>query len=117
MINEKIFLHNLGKEICAARKLRNMSQADLAEKADLSVTYVSKIECGHRNISVYTLARIAEVLGIYRIKLLDSDCENKGDSTQRKISVLLKGYSPDEIEDIAKIIHCVNELIAKRLLK
>lgn len=46
MITEKVFLHNLGKEICEARKRLNMSQAELAEKADLSVTYVSKIECG-----------------------------------------------------------------------
>lgn len=70
MITEKVFLHNLGREICSARKLKNMSQAELAEKADLSVTYVSKIECGHRNISAYTLARIAEVLGISRVKLI-----------------------------------------------
>ena len=108
------FLKKLGKEICAARKRQNMSQAELAEKADLSVTYVSKIECGHRNISAFTLARIAEVLGISHIKLIESACENQGDSTKRKISALLIGYSPDEVEDILHIICTVNELIAKK---
>ena len=114
MISEKVFLHNIGREICEARKLRKMSQAELAEKADLSVTYVSKIECGHRNLSAFTLARIAEALGISHIKLIESACENQGDSTQRKISALLMGYSPDEVEDILHIIRTVNELIAKK---
>ena len=68
-----------------------MSQAELAEKADLSVIYVSKIECGHRNMNAYTLVRIAEVLGISHVKLLEAAGENKGDITHRKTSALLMG--------------------------
>ena len=114
MISEKVFLHNLGKEICEARKRLNMSQAELAEKADLSVTYISKIECGRRNFSAYTLARISQVLGLSSAQLLEAACEEKRILDRKKIEDLLMGYSPDEVEDILHIIRTVNELIAKK---
>ena len=114
MISEKVFLHNLGKEICEARKRLNMSQAELAEKADLSVTYISKIECGRRNFSAYTLARISQVLGLSSAQLLEAACEEKRILARKKIEELLMGYSPDEVEDILHIIRTVNELIAKK---
>lgn len=114
MISEKVFLHNLGKEICEARKRLNMSQAELAEKADLSVTYVSKIECGRRNFSAYTLARISQVLGLSSVQLLEAAYEEKRILARKKIEALLMGYSPDEVEDILHIIRTVNELIAKK---
>lgn len=114
MISEKVFLHNLGKEICEARKRLNMSQAELAEKADLSVTYISKIECGRRNFSAYTLARISQVLGLSSAQFLEAACEEKRILARKKIEELLMGYSPDEVEDILHIIRTVNELIAKK---
>ena len=114
MISEKVILHNLGKEICEARKRLNMSQAELAEKADLSVTYISKIECGRRNFSAYTLARISQVLGLSSAQLLEAACEEKRILARKKIEELLMGYSPDEVEDILHIIRTVNELIAKK---
>ena len=114
MISEKVFLHNLGKVICEARKRLNMSQAELAEKADLSVTNVSKIECGRRNFSAYTLARISQVLGLSSVQLLEAAYEEKCILARKKIEALLMGYSPDEVEDILHIIRTVNELIAKK---
>ena len=114
MITEKVFLHNLGNEICEARKRLNMSQAELAEKADLSVTYVSKIECGHRSFSAYTLSKISQVLGLSSVQLLEAVYEEKRILARKKIEALLMGYSPDEVEDILHIIRTVNELIAKK---
>ena len=71
------FLRKLGKEICAARKRQNMSQAELAEKADLSITYISKIECGHKNISAYTLARNTEALNVPSSEIIAKACRDK----------------------------------------
>ena len=69
--SQREFLRKLGKEICTARKRLKMSQAELAEKADLSVTYISKIECGHRNFSVHTMAKIAQVLKLPQYKIIE----------------------------------------------
>ncbi len=114
IVTEKEFLHNIGKEICAARKRLNLSQAELAEKADLSVTYVSKIECGHRNFSAYTLARISQALELSYFQQLEATCEGKCNLSCKIINALLIGYSPDEVEKILHIIRTVNELIAKK---
>src|SRR6266849_438468 len=53
----------LGKRIAALRERRGLLQKDLADRADLSVSFVSEIENDKRNIGTEALLRIAEVLG------------------------------------------------------
>ncbi|MBR6781784.1 MAG: helix-turn-helix transcriptional regulator [Clostridia bacterium] len=113
-LSQREFLRKLGKEICAARKRLNMSQEELAEKADLSVTYISKIECGHRNFSVHTMAKIAQVLELPQYKMIEVTCCEKYNELLKEI---FKEYSFDEIEDIAQILQSINRLIVKRPLK
>jgi transcriptional regulator with XRE-family HTH domain len=114
MVKEKVFLHNLGKEICEARKRMKMSQAELAEKADISVTYLSKIECGYRNFSVYTLAKISQALSLHQFRWIRQACDEEVNISYEEFTELLRGYSYDEIKDILQIIRTVNGLIAKR---
>jgi len=54
----------LGENIRSIRKKARMSQEKLAEKADLSVPYISEVECGRDNISVDALIRIAHALKV-----------------------------------------------------
>ena len=55
-------------EICnrlaKQRNLLGVSQEELADKADLERTYISGIERGKRNISVFTLKKISDALGV-----------------------------------------------------
>src|SRR2546423_321313 len=53
----------LGKRIAELRERRRMLQKDLAEKAGLSVGFVSEIENDKRSIGAEALLRLAEVLG------------------------------------------------------
>ena len=46
------------------RQSRNLSQADLAEKLDISVNFLCNIENGNRWISPQTLAKFASALNI-----------------------------------------------------
>ncbi len=52
----------LGERIRKRRRQAQLSQEQLAEKADLSTVYVSRVECGKENISVDALARISNAL-------------------------------------------------------
>lgn len=52
----------LGSTIRARRKARGLSQEKLAELADLHPTYISEIERGSVNASVYSIFVIANVL-------------------------------------------------------
>jgi transcriptional regulator with XRE-family HTH domain len=47
------------------RKRARLSQEKLAEKAELSMAYLSEVENGKENISIDALARIANVFGLW----------------------------------------------------
>lgn len=52
----------LGKKIKNFRKEKGMSQEQLAEKCDLSTSYISYIETGKRRINFSQLEKMAEIL-------------------------------------------------------
>lgn len=57
----------------AVRELRqreDLSQLALAEKADLSLTYISEIERGRRSVSLDTLLRLSRAFGLTGAELL-----------------------------------------------
>ena len=54
----------LSKNIKRHRQSRNLSQADLAEKLDLSVNFLCNIENGNRWVSPQTLVKFASVLNV-----------------------------------------------------
>ena len=58
--------NNLCANIKHYRKLANLTQETLAEKADLSVSYIKQIEAGKdfKNISFNVLFKIAKTLNI-----------------------------------------------------
>jgi transcriptional regulator with XRE-family HTH domain len=54
----------MGEAIRTHRKTLKISQEKLAEKADLSPTFISDLERGRVNVAVDSLLRIANALGI-----------------------------------------------------
>ena len=63
----------LGKNIKTARKMKNLSQNDLAELLDISREHLAKIETAKRTVSLGLLFRISDILGISEKELLDFD--------------------------------------------
>jgi transcriptional regulator with XRE-family HTH domain len=57
-------LSRLGDNIRARRKLIGLSQEELAARTGLHRTYICDVERGARNISIYTLARVASALNV-----------------------------------------------------
>jgi transcriptional regulator with XRE-family HTH domain len=54
----------VGREVKRLRDERGWSQTRLAVEAGMSVSGISMIENGHRNLSTATLAKLAEALGV-----------------------------------------------------
>jgi transcriptional regulator with XRE-family HTH domain len=54
----------VGREIKRLREAKGWSQTRLAAEAGMSVSGISMIENGYRNLSTTTLARLAEALGV-----------------------------------------------------
>ena len=59
----------LGKILRRHRLEQNLTQRNLALKAHLDYTYVSKIEGGSQSPSVEALVRISESLGVSNVEL------------------------------------------------
>lgn len=66
-------LRRFGARVRALRTERGMSQERLAELAELHRAYISGVEIGRRNISLWTLHRLANALGITSAELVDSE--------------------------------------------
>ena len=65
-ISKKILFKQIGAKIAYYRTLRNMTQRDLAKRANISRSALSRIECGkyNDNVSVSLLFDIADGLRI-----------------------------------------------------
>lgn len=70
--DEALFLRNIGFRIQFFRKMRNMSQEELAEKSGLSYSTISHIEATSAYpMSMIALYRIARALDISPYQLLN----------------------------------------------
>lgn len=58
-----------GNRIKELRKLRNITQEELAFRSDLTKNYVCDVENGRRNVSLKTIEKIAYGLGVSVDKL------------------------------------------------
>jgi transcriptional regulator with XRE-family HTH domain len=63
----------LGKNIKKIRSLKHLSQADLAEKAGISITFLSNIERGNNFPLAGTLCSLAKVLEVEVFELFKGD--------------------------------------------
>ena len=68
---EKTFGNNVRKW----RKMRDLSQETLAEKAQLHPTYVSGVESGNRNPTIKVVDRIAKALDVEPGQLFEEVAE------------------------------------------
>jgi transcriptional regulator with XRE-family HTH domain len=60
----------LGQRIRELRKKQKLSQTELAEKADVALMTISRIERGEHDPHMKTLARISKALGVSAFGLL-----------------------------------------------
>lgn len=64
MIPADSFLHWLGRQLRERRKLRGLSQQQLAQQAGLSTRYISEVESGRGNLSILRLLELTRALGV-----------------------------------------------------
>ena len=76
----------IGLRVKESRLHKQMTQAVLAERIDMSVTYISHIETAKKQASLETLVRIADVLGVTMDAFLYGNQAN--DSAEYRIELL-----------------------------
>ena len=81
----------IGLRIAYFRKLRNLTQADLANKVSINKNYLSHIESGSANkvMSLPLLIRISKALDVELALLVDlSDLDNSKNEVREQITEL-----------------------------
>ena len=61
----------LGDRIRSIREKKRMTQEDLADKAEIDVSYLAKIENGYVNTTIRYLIKVSKALGVKAKDLLD----------------------------------------------
>lgn len=99
---EKIELTALiGENVSKYRQKAGLTQAQLAEKAGVGISFISRVERGEKSMKLHTLYNLAEALGVSCDALLYPDSSSVHLSS---IVHLLKGMPPSYLAGIEGLI-------------
>lgn len=101
----------IGTRIRKYRKLKNISQEELAEKIDISTTHMSHIETGSTKLSLQVLVDIAQILEVSTDALI---FEKTSKLKIQKIETILSDCTENEIAFITKIVETSKEFFEKK---
>ncbi len=71
MADDKSSIELTAARLQRARKAKNLTQSEVAEKADISVNHYAQIERGEKNPTVSTFKSILKALNITSSEILD----------------------------------------------
>ena len=103
----------IGYRIKEVREQNHLSQAQLAEITDLSVSYISHIENAKRKASLESIIRIVNALGITVDELLAGVQMNNPAAYQTDIDILMEGCSENEKRFVYELIKISLETMHK----
>ena len=108
----KNIYQQLGKNIRENRISLNLTQADLAEKADLSNNFLGHIERGTKKASLITISKLAVALELQISELFKTSLTYKTveeTSLSKQLLFLLKDKNPSEIKNLLKVIKLISK--------
>lgn len=109
----------IGHRVRSLRKIRKLTQAELAEYTGLSVPYISHIENGIKQASLQAIVNIAEVLGCTADNLLyESQTDRNGIWHPELVEILSDCTVIEQhflLEVLSAIKHCVS--VSKRIFE
>lgn len=97
----------IGERLKKARKDKHFTQEQLAEKIDVSIAFLSRIERGSSQINLKRLSQICEILDVTEGDILNGASSKSAKYLDFEFANLLKKCSSDKqklIYDIAKVI-------------
>lgn len=97
----------IGERLKRARKNKKLTQEQLAEKIDVSIAFLSRIERGSSQINLKRLSQICDLLDVTEGEILNGTSSKSNKYLNNEFNMLLKNCSSDKqklIYDIAKVI-------------
>ena len=106
-------LRDIGSRIRDARKERNLDQAALAEKLNISMSHMSDIENGRTNFSIEVFMRITEALQVSADALLRTDVPEVAAVYATELRDLMEDCTPDEKEAMLQTLRNMKKVFLK----
>lgn len=103
----------VGNNIKELRKLKKLTQEELAEKCGLQTSYLAGVERGDRNITIQTLEKITEGLEetpstIFKFNTLDF---NNKYFEKKELIVILRNLAENRSEgEVRLVLNIANEI-------
>ncbi len=97
----------IGERLKRARKEKHFTQEQLAEKLDVSIAFLSRIERGSSQINLKRLSQVCEILDITEGEILNGVSSKSSKYLDADFANLLKNCSSEKqklIYDVAKVI-------------
>lgn len=99
----------IGSRIKQARLAKNMTQEDLADKIDISVAFLSRVERGNSHINLKRLNQICGLLDVSEGYLLNGASSSSENYLDKEFTDLIKSVSHEK----QKLIYNVAKTIAE----
>lgn len=110
-MSQKLY-QQIGQRIKTVRKLARLTQERLAEKADLSVHYLSRIETGRATPTLDSLERIAVALHVPIGELFrPPEAQQERQALLQQLTTYLKARSVEELQMLRNLIGQLVELL------
>ena len=97
----------IGSRIKKARLAKRFTQEELAEKINVSVAFLSRVERGSSHINLKRLNQLCNLLDVSEGYILNGSSSNSAQYLNKEFNDLLKNCSPEKqkmIYNVAKAI-------------
>ena len=94
----------IGQRIRAIRRAHGLSQEQLAERVNISVTHMSHIETGNTKLSLPVLVSIAAALAVRTDDLLSDGAEYTEGHALEEIAAALQACTPREARIVSDVV-------------
>lgn len=99
----------IGERLKKARTDKKMTQEMLAEKLDVSIAFLSRIERGNSHVNLKRLTQICEILGVSEGYILNGASSNSENYLISEFNDILSNVSPEKQKLIYKIAKVISE--------
>ena len=110
---ERQVLNSLGSQIRYYRKLRNLTQEQLGELAQVSYKYIGEIERGRKKATVITIYRMACALQVTMGDLLHYSSKKQSNAHQKCMILIIRLLEDCELADVRKALQILNIYLRK----
>lgn len=99
----------IGLRLKKARLNSHLTQQELAEKMNLSVAYISRVERGSSHINLKRLSQFSSILGVSEGYILSGTSDSKDNYLYTEFNEVLQKCSPEK----QKLIYNISKMIAE----